>query len=166
MKRKTALVFWPIVAMAAIFGLGFVAALAMATRPQVVVVEAAPKGGPSAATTIITFLGLVILGLILAAAGAVLLATWGKHRQRRARLEEAVYQAQAYALLNGAKPPSPRSGGASPLPQAGGPVIVMGGAGQQYPQRQITLDDLAQAVQATQGRPAPFGGYLPPDGGG
>jgi len=165
MKRKTAAWFWPLLAIVAVFGLGFVMALSVVARPRPVVVEVAPKAGPSAAMTIITFLVLVILGLILAVAGGVFAMTWNKRRRRQAELEDALAQAQAYALLQGAKPPAPRGGGLSPLSQAGsGPVIVVGGSpGPQYPAQAVSLEDLARAAQ---GRPSPFGGYLPPNGGG
>ena len=164
MKRKTAAWFWPLLAIVAVFGLGFVVALSIATRPRPVVVEVTQRAGPSAATTIITFLVLVILGLILAVAGGVFMMTWNKRRRRQAEMEDALAQAQAYALLQGAKPPAPRGGGLSPYAQPNsGPVIVVGSPGPQYPAQAINLEDLARAAQ---GRPSPFGGYLPPSGGG
>ena len=165
MKRKTAAWFWPLLAIVAVFGLGFVVAMSMVARPRPVVVEVAQRAGPSAATTIITFLVLVILGLILAMAGGVFMVTWNKRRRRRAELEDAQAQAYAYALLQGAKPPAPRGGGLPPYTQQGsGPVIVVGGSpGPQYPAQAVNLEDLARAAQ---GRPSPFGGYLPPSGGG
>ena len=165
MKRKTAAWFWPLLAIVAVFGLGFVVAMSMVARPRPVVVEVTQKAGPSAAMTIITFLVLVILGLILAVAGGVFVMTWNKRRRRQAELEDAMYQAQAYALLQGAKPPAPTGGGLSPYAQQGsGPVIVVGGSpGPQYPPQAINLEDLARAAQ---GRPSPFSGYLPPSGGG
>ena len=165
MKRKTAAWFWPLLAIVAVFGLGFVVAMSMVARPRPVVVEVTQKAGPSAAMTIITFLVLVILGLILAVAGGVFVMTWNKRRRRQAELEDAMYQAQAYALLQGAKPPAPRGGGLSPYTQQGsGPVIVVGGSpGPQYPAQAVNLEDLARAAQ---GQRSPFSGYLPPSGGG
>ena len=154
---------WPIVALVAIFALGFVVAV-MVTDHAAQRATIRTQAATSAAQSITVFLLLVILLLGILAVGVGALYLWAKRRRRRAELEDAYRQAQVYALLNGAKVPTP-SRGAPGLPQGGGPIIVMGsgGAPSQWPtQQQITLDDLARAVQAAQGQGAPFGGLLPP----
>jgi len=96
-KLKKAL--WPIVAIFAVFALGFVTALAM--RPRPVAVEV--RTGPSAATSITIFL-LVVLGVMAGLAVSAFL-TWQALRayQQTKRLKQV-------ALLFGAKsaPSTPR----------------------------------------------------------
>lgn len=128
MKR----LIWPAVAMLAIFTLGVVAALAVTghARQQAVIRAQAQT---SAATSITVFLLAVILSIVLLAGGVALTLAWWQRYQKRARLEDAVQQAQVYALLNGARLPA---GGRSARPampaQAGGNVLVFPG-GQQAP---------------------------------
>ena len=120
----------------------------------------------SAGASIRLFLLEVSVALVLVVVGAILARQWWAKRQKRQRWQEAVERAQFYALLNGQGAPRPAQG-ALPYPDQGmgGPVIVL--PGQQYqPQPGITLDALAQALQAAQGRTDPLAGFLPPDEGG
>lgn len=117
MKKAT----WPIVAMIAVFGLGFVSAVAV-RRPATVEVHT----GPSAATSIIVFL-LVVLGVMVGLVVAAVVA-WQvlRAREQTRRMEQT-------ALLFGAKstPSSPR---ARPAVRGsdGGTVIMIGGGGHPY----------------------------------
>ena len=113
MKRS----IWPIVAVAAVFGLGFVSAVAM-RRPATVEVV---NRGPSAATSIIVFL-LVVLGVMVSLA-VVTFLVW-----QLLRASEQTRRMEQTALLFGAKstPSTPR---ARPAVRGtdGGTVIMIGG---------------------------------------
>ena len=117
--------------------------------------EALPS--PSAATSIICFLLAVIAGLLLTTASAVLAWQWWKARQKRARLQEALQQAQIYALMGGERLPTGLARRRLPYSQGGGNVIVLGGGAQQTVPN-LTLDDLGAADS--------LASLLPPDGGG
>ena len=121
MKRKTAAILWPAVAMATMFVLGFV--VATSRRPDPVQVEVVTRSGPSAAATLcwalFGTLGLIVLGVI----GAVVVALVIRSRQHAMQMEKA-------ALLFGAKQPQPQQR----RPRVGtgdnGPaVIVVNGRG-------------------------------------
>ena len=150
MKRLT----WPLIAVVTIFALGVVSALAITdhTEQQAVI---RTQAAASAATTITVFLLTVILVLMLATIGTVIGSQWWKRRQKRARLEDALQQAQIYALLQGARLPAPRWP-ATPA-QAGGNIIVLPGGGQQ-PTPQLMVDDLR-----VMGQPDPLAGLLFPN---
>jgi len=111
---------WPIVAILAVFALGFVSALAM--RPRAAVVEV--HTGPSAATSIVGFL-LVVLGvMVVVPVGGFLVVTAIRAYQQTKRMEQA-------ALLFGAKnTPTPRPRPAVRSGTEGGTVIMIGGGGQ------------------------------------
>lgn len=115
MKLKKAL--WPIVAIFAVFALGFVTALAMYPRPVAVEV----RTGPSAATSITIFL-LVVLGVMAGLAVSAFL-TWQalKAYQQTKRLKQV-------ALLFGAKsaPSTPRRPRAVGAGSDGRTVVVIG----------------------------------------
>ena len=119
MKRKTAAIVWPIVAMGAVFLLGVV--LASSRRPDPVQVEIVARSGPSAAAT----LSLVLFGtlsfFILAAVGAVIVALVIRAQRHTRQMEQA-------ALLFGARQPQPAP---RPRPQVGtgdGPsIVIIGG---------------------------------------
>ena len=150
---------WPLIAILAVFTLGVVSALAItnhAKQQAVIRTQAAT----SAATSITLFLVLVILGMALLAAVVVGLSCWLRQRQKRARLEDALRQAQIYALLQGARLPAPQRS-ATPA-QAGGNILVFPGSGQQ-PTPQLTADDLRAMMS---GQPDLLTGLLPPDDGG
>lgn len=117
MRLKKA--FWPIVAMAAIFGLGFVSALAVRPRPAMVEVHT----GPSAATSIVVFL-LAVLGLmVVAPVAGFLVVTAIRAYQATKRMEQT-------ALLFGAKN-TPRPSRPAGRPGSdGGTVIMISGGGQ------------------------------------
>jgi len=137
---------------------------ARATRQaaEAATVAAAGQATMSAATSITLFLMMVILGMALLVGGTVGLSCWLRQRQKRARLEDALQQAQIYALLQGAR--SPRTfgsrAGTPGLAQAGGNILVFPGSGQQ-PTPQLMVDDLR-----AMGQPDPLAGLLPPDDGG
>jgi len=121
MKRKTAAILWPIVAMGAVFALGFVLALSM--RPKPARVEVVTRSGPSAAATLslVLFgtLGLFALGVILAVVAVVVI----RARQHTMQMEKA-------ALLFGARQPQqppqrrPRVGAGD-----GPSVVIVSGQG-------------------------------------
>ena len=116
MKKST----WAIVAVAAVFGLGFMSAVAM-RRPTAVEVHT----GPSAATSIIVFL-LAVLGAIVVLA-VVAFLVWQAIRAR-----EQTRQMEQTALLFGAKntPSTPRARPAVRPGDDGRTVIMIGGGGQ------------------------------------
>jgi len=115
MKKST----WPVVAIFAIFALGFMSALAV-RRPAAVEVNT----GPSAATSIVLFL-LVVLGVMIVLVVAAVVV-WQVLRAR-----EQTRRMQQTALLFDAKntPSTPR---ARPAVRSGegGTVIMIGGGGQ------------------------------------
>jgi hypothetical protein len=81
----------------------------------------------SAAVTVRWFL---LALLVLPVAGGIAVVAgwqWWKARQKRAKLQEMLEQAQLYALLDG-RPPQ-RAVTARRLGQGGGNVIVVGGQG-------------------------------------
>jgi hypothetical protein len=144
------------------------AAQAGATRrvAEVAEVQAVTNAGLSAAVSITLFLLVLILVLILAVAGAVAAWLWWQRRQKQMQWQEALRQAQLYAILSGGSPPAHRQVPSYTAHQGvGGPVIVF--PGQQHPQvpppAGISLEDLARALQAAQGQPDPLAGLLPPD---
>ena len=85
--------------------------------------------GPSAAVAVRRFLVGVIVAGALSTVGAVVGRRLWKDYQKRARIQEALTQAQVYAIVSGERLPQgmPRR-----LPQGGGNVIVVGG--QETPQ--------------------------------
>ena len=110
MKRS----IWPIVAVVAVFGLGFVSALAV-RRPATVEVHT----GPSAATSIIVFL-LVVLGVMVSLAVAAFLVWQAiRAREQTRRLEQV-------ALLFGAKSTPARPARPAVRGSEGGTVIMIG----------------------------------------
>ena len=120
MKRKTAAILWPVVALATMFVLGLV--VATSRRPDPVQVEVVTRG-PSAAAT----LSLVLFGtlgvMVLMAVGAVAVALVIRTRTHAMQMEKA-------ALLFGAKQPQqpqrrPRVGTGDNGPA----VIVVNGQG-------------------------------------
>jgi predicted PurR-regulated permease PerM len=114
---------WPVVAVTAIFALGFVSALAM--RPRSATVEIVSRG-PSAATTIILFL-LAVLGVLVGlVVAAVVVWQVLRTREQTRRMEQT-------ALLFGAKstPSTPRPRPAVRPGSDGGTVIMIGGGGGQ-----------------------------------
>jgi hypothetical protein len=168
----------------ALGGLGVAGAVAFAlaeqaraTRQaaQAATIAAAGQATAGAALSIIAFLLGVIVILVLGAAGAFFGWRVWKRYQKRSQWEETVRTAQLYALLNGARLPVYGRRGATPHPAlpytpalGSGSVIVLPTAGQQYPSQPggITLEDLARALQAAQGRGYdPFAELLPPEGG-
>ena len=128
MKR----LIWPIIALAAVFLLGVVVALAVSDHAEQQAVIRA-QATTSAATSITLFLVAVILAIVLLAGGAALTLAWWTRYQKRARLAEAVQQAQVYALLQGARLPTGERSARPSIPApAGGNVLVFPG-GQQAP---------------------------------
>jgi len=119
MKRKTAAIFWPFMALLLAAALGFVAAASR--RPDPVQVEVVTRSGPSAAA----MLSLVLFGtlglMVLCAIGAVVVALVIRARTHAMQMEKA-------ALLFGAKQPQPtpqrrpRVGAGD-----GGPMVVIVG---------------------------------------
>ena len=115
MKKRTAAIFWPIVAMVTVFLLGVVVA---SRRPDPVQVEVVTRG-PSAAASI----SLVLFGtlgvMVLMAVGAVAVALVIRSRQHAMQMEKA-------ALLFGAKQPQPQQPQRRPRVGAGdGPSVVI-----------------------------------------
>jgi len=112
----------------------------------------------SAATSIIIFLLMIILGTGLTSAGVIIGWHWYQGYRKRRQLQDTLYQAQIYALLNGARMPAgPRQ---PTLPQQGNILVFPGG----HPNSPgLTLEDLAQALAGLQDRPDPLAGLLPPD---
>jgi len=116
MKRKTAAIFWPIVALLLALALGFVLALSM--RPKPTQVEVVTRSGPSAAASIslVLFgvLGLFVLGAILAGVTVVVI----RARRHGQRMEQA-------ALLFGARQPQPTPQRRPRVGSGDGPSIVI-----------------------------------------
>ena len=116
MKRKTAAIVWPVVAMATMFVLGLV--VATSRRPDPVQVEVVTRG-PSAAASI----SLVLFGtlgvMVLMAVGAVAAVVVIRARQHTQRMEQA-------ALLFGARQPQQPTPQRRPRVGAGdGPSVVI-----------------------------------------
>jgi len=123
MKR----LIWPLVAIVATFALGVVSTLAITNHAEQRAIIRA-QAATSAATSITLFLVSVILGMGLLAVSVVALSYWLRQRQKRARLEDALQQAQIYALLGGAHPPAPRRRPAAPsMPAPGGNIVILPG---------------------------------------
>ena len=118
MKRKTAAIFWPIVALLLALALGFV--LASSMRPRPATIEVITRSGSSAAASISIVLFGVLGFFILAAVGAVVVVVVIRARQHTMQMEKA-------ALLFGARQPQP----AQRRPQVGagdGPsIVIIGG---------------------------------------
>jgi hypothetical protein len=133
---------------------------ARATRQaaQAATVAAAGQAVTSAATSITLFLLAVLFGGVLLAVGAVVAVLYWRHWQRREQFRDVLAQAQAIALLQGARPPAPPR---QSLPQAGGGNVLVFPGGQQAPG--VTLEQLQAAMQAMQGQADPLAGLLPPD---
>jgi len=121
MKKRTAAIFWPIVALATMFVLGLV--VATSRRPDPVTVEVVTRG-PSAAASI----SLVLFGtlgvMVLMAVGAVIVALVVRARTQAQRMEQT-------ALLFGAQKPQPVPQRRAQVQSGEGPsiVIVSGQAG-------------------------------------
>ena len=124
MKKRTAAIFWPIVAMGAVFVLGFV--VAASRRPDPVQVEVVTRSGPSAAAT----LSLVLFGtlgvMVLMAVGAVAVALVIRARQQTQRMEQT-------ALLFGVQKPQPTPQRRPQVQSGDGPSIVIVSGGQGTP---------------------------------
>ena len=121
MKKRTAAIFWPIVALATMFVLGLV--VATSRRPDPVTVEVVTRG-PSAAASI----SLVLFGtlgvMVLMAVGAVIVALVVRARTQAQRMEQT-------ALLFGVQKPQPVPQRRAQVQSGEGPsiVIVSGQAG-------------------------------------
>jgi len=147
-----------LIAIVAVFTLGFVTALIIAEHVERRAVIRA-QAATSAATTIIVFLLILILALILAAVGAVVGWHWLQAHQKREKMRKALTQAQIYALLSGARMPAPRRPATPATPtRADGNIIILPGGGQP-PVTQFTIENTGR-------RPDPWAGLLPPDAGG
>ena len=118
MKKST----WAVVAVVAIFALGFMSALVM--RPRSATVEIVNRS-PSAATSIIVFLLAVLGAMVVLPVVAFLVWQAIRAREQTRRMEQA-------ALLFGAKstPSTPRARPAVRSGTEGGTVIMIGGGGQ------------------------------------
>ena len=116
MKKRTAAIFWPIVAMVTVFLLGFV--VAASRRPDPVQVEVVTRSGPSAAASI----SLVLFGtlgvMVLMAVGAVAAVVVIRARQHAMQMEKA-------ALLFGAKQPQPTPRARPRVGAGDGPSVVI-----------------------------------------
>lgn len=131
---------------------------ARATRQaaEAATVAAAGQAVTSAATSITLFLVMVILFSLLLAVGAVAAVLYWRRYQRREQLRDTLAQAQALALLQGARLPAGHGARpALPQPQAGGGNVLVFGGSQQAPG--VTLEQLQAAMEAMQqGRPDPL----------
>ena len=121
MKRKTAAIFWPIVALLLALALGFV--LASSMRPRPATIEVITRSGPSAAASISLVLFGILGVFILGAVGAVVVALVIRAQRHTRQMEQA-------ALLFGARQSQPAS---RPRPQVepgdGPSIVVIGGQG-------------------------------------
>jgi hypothetical protein len=124
MKRKTAAIFWPIVALLLALALGFVLAVSMHPSPKPATVEVVTRSGPSAAASISLVLfgivGLFVLGAILAGVAVLVI----RARQHAQQMEKA-------ALLFGVRQPQQPPQRRPRVGHGDGPsvVIVSGGQG-------------------------------------
>ena len=123
MKRKTAAILWPVVALATMFVLGLV--VATSRRPDPVQVEVVTRG-PSAAASI----SLVLFGtlgvMVLMAIGAVVVALVIRAQRHTRQMEQT-------ALLFGARQPQPVPQRRAQV-QSGQPsVVIVAGGGQGVP---------------------------------
>ena len=113
---------WPIIAVVAIFGLGFMSAIAMRPRPATVEIV---NRGPSAAMSIILFL-LAVLGLMVGLGVAAFLVWQAiRAREQTRRMEQAALLFGAKNTPSAARPARPAVRGSD-----GGTVIMIGGGGQ------------------------------------
>ena len=119
MKRKTAAIFWPIVALLLAMGMGFVMALSM--RPQPARVEVITRSGPSAAASISLVLFGTLAVFILAAVGAVVVVVVIRARQHTMQMEKA-------ALLFGVQKPQSTPQRRPQVGTGDGPsIVIIGG---------------------------------------
>ena len=120
MKRKTAAIVWPIVAMFAVFLLGVV--VATSRRPDPVQVEVVTRGPSAAATlSLVLFgtLGMIVLCVILAGVAALVI----RARQHAMQMEKA-------ALLFGVQKPQPTPQRRPQVQSGEGvSVVIVGGQG-------------------------------------
>jgi len=146
----------------AVTGLGLATLLvqADASRQAAQAATAAATGQTaiSAAMSIIVFLLVIIVALVVAAVSTVVGWQWWKRYQKRQKMRDVLEQAQLYALLQGTRLPSPRSTAGALPQQPGSNILVFPGGQQAAPG--VSLEDLAAALQAAQGRPNPS--LLPP----
>ena len=115
MKKRTAAIFWPIVAMLAVFALGVVVA---SSRRQPTTVEVVTRSGPSAAASISLVLFGILGVFILAAVGAVIAAVVIRARTHAMQMEKA-------ALLFGARQPQPTPQRRPQVGSGDGPAVVI-----------------------------------------
>lgn len=120
MKRKTAAIFWPIVALLLALALGFV--LASSMRPKPATIEVVTRSAPSAAASISLVMFSVLAVFILVAVGGVIVALMIRAQRHTRQMEQA-------ALLFGARQPQqpqrrPRVG-----PGDGPSVVIVSGQG-------------------------------------
>ena len=121
MKRKTAAIFWPIVAMLAVFALEFVLAVSM--RPKPATVEVVTRSGPSAAASISLVLFGILGVFVLGAIAAVVVVLVIRARRHAQRMEQA-------ALLFGARQPQPQQQRRPRVGAGDGPsVVIVSGQG-------------------------------------
>ena len=97
MKRKTAAILWPVVALATMFVLGLV--VATSRRPDPVQVEVVTRGPSAAASISLVLFGTLGL-MVLMAVGAVAVALVIRSRQQAQRMAQT-------ALLFGVQKPQP-----------------------------------------------------------
>jgi len=124
MKRKTAAIFWPIVALLLALALGFV--LASSMRPRPATIEVITRSGPSAAASISIVLFGVLGFFILATVGAVVVVVVIRSRQHAMQMEKA-------ALLFGARQPQPAQQRRPQVGSGDGPSVVVISGGQGTP---------------------------------
>ena len=121
MKRKTAAILWPAVAMATMFVRGLV--VATSRRPDPVQVEVVTRSGPSAAATLSLVLFCTLGVMVLMAVGAVAVALVIRARQHAMQMEKA-------ALLFGVQKPQPTPTRRPQVQSGDGPSIVIVSSGQ------------------------------------
>ena len=121
MKRKTAAIVWPVVAMVTVFLLGVV--VATSRRPDPVQVEVVTRSGPSAAATLSLVLFSTLGVMVLMAVGAVAVALVIRARQHAMQMEKA-------ALLFGVQKPQPTPQRRPQVQSGEGvSVVIVGGQG-------------------------------------
>ena len=118
MKRKTAAIFSPIVALLLAVALGFVAAHSM--RPKPAMIEVVTRSGPSAAASISLVLFGTLAVFILATVGAVVVALVVRARQPTMQMEKA-------ALLFGVQKPQPAQRRTQVGAGDGPSIVIIGG---------------------------------------
>ena len=123
MKRKTAAIVWPVVALVTMFVLGLVVA---SRRPDPVQVEVVTRG-PSAAASISLALFGTLGVMVLMAVGAAAVALVIRARTHAMQMEKA-------ALLFGAKQPQPTPQRRPQVQSGEGvSVVIVGGQGGSVP---------------------------------